>query len=626
MPPQLWCEVLRHLGANDAACLAAAAPALCDLVRSSLPQMDWGDWLAAAAADARPEPCRWVAEHAPVPPDPWRAFLNAFARCQLAMCEYLLAHYRLAVADCPNLVECLKRAARGGHLRACEWLVAQPHAVVDLIKRNDKALLQRAAKSGNIHLCQWMVAATQPSRDTAAHALAHAAHHGHLEVCQWFRRHFELTGEQVQLGGALQAAAGGGHLHVCRWLVDGVGLCIDALNATVGLAVQRAGEAGHLHVCRWLTSGCTHAANNLVMFYNILPMFRHAADKGLLDVCQWVEQRFPIEWYLMYHMVLGSPPVCIARNADLCRWLVQHFGLDATCVGRRSDLLFSCACEHGHLALCQWLAERFKLTVCTANAFGCAARGGHLRVCQFLKRHFRLTQGTLVYLCSRKDVFQCVLEDVAQDGQLRVCRWMVAAGLVVLDAHGHGRALRAAARGGHLAVCRWLASVAHAPCLRTDLEAALCSGARKGDLATCQWIYSQFPPTPTIFLDQALVAAMANAAELGNLAVCEWLASLLSGACDVGVGVLRAAVSGGDVSVCRFVADVVPLLDAKMAVPLLRVGAEKGHLAVCQWLAARYGLGPHNVRQHTICTWRLEGTVERVLQWLRDHFRPQQDE
>lgn len=421
LPPQLWCAVLRHLGSNDAACLAAAADPLSDLVCHALARrLGLGDWLLEAAEDARPEACRWLADHAPLPlPDPGQAFAAAATRGRLAVCQFLAAHSGLDTAHLPEWVE---GAARGGHTRACQWLVGSLSDTdrEQLLQAHGASFLCAAAQGGAAAACMWLVGAAPLTRQDGAHALPCAIRGGHLDVCVSLKDHFQLTPADMTLvsdwvgyGKALRKAAAGGHLHVWRWLEEHMGLRLEDSHPLVCARVVRAaGEHGHLDMVRHLVEG--PEGELLIQWELLWPMMHAAAANGRFDVCRWA----------------------LERHVDPQKSLAEY-----------RQLLFEGACRHGSAAECEWLARHLQVTSCRPQALRAAAAEGHLEVCQSLASHFRLQPGA----------FGDALFDAAGRGHLRVCRWLVLSGLVVLDKWTWRRALWAAIGGGHLAVFRLVA-------------------------------------------------------------------------------------------------------------------------------------------------------------------------
>jgi hypothetical protein len=217
---------------------------------------------------------------------------------------------------------------------------------------------------------------------------------------------------------------------------------------------------------------------------------------------------------------------CMGGHLDVCRWLTETFRLTAEDARANDNYAFRRAAEIGHLAVCQWLAERFHLTAEDARdkdnyAFRRAAQFGHLELCLWLVKTFHLTAQ------DARANDNWAFGTAAGNGHLDVCQWLVETfHLTEEDARANdNRALRSAAAFGHLAVCQWLTKTFHltAEDARAIDNGALQGAAASGRLAVCQWLVETFHLTE----EDARAndnAAFYWAVQNGHLPVCQWIA------------------------------------------------------------------------------------------------------
>ena len=120
-------------------------------------------------------------------------------------------------------------------------------------------------------------------------------------------------------------------------------------------------------------------------------------------------------------------------------------------------IYFSRCCEHGHLAVAQWLVERFELTAEDVKSkdnwvlrMSCSC--GHLEVAQWLAVHFNLTAR------DARSYNNHALHMSCSHGHLEVAQWLTKTfGLTAEDARSNRNyALWKSCEHGHIAVVQWL--------------------------------------------------------------------------------------------------------------------------------------------------------------------------
>jgi hypothetical protein len=304
-----------------------------------------------------------------------------------------------------------------------------------LVALAKRVTLRSAASNGHLAVCQWLTEEFGITRGEARawdnSALRFAAIHGHLGVCQWLTEKFGLTADDVRAtynqvfhnqnmccvngrrtwrtANILRAACGSGQVAVCQWLTERFGLTVDDVRANDNDALRFAVINGHLEVCQWLTEKFGLTADDVRgtnAKYPAIHVLSRADDMPM--------------WSTAHALCTAA----ITGHLAVCQWLTEKFGLTAADARANSNLAFRWAAEEGRLEVCQWLTETFHLTAADAcangnDAFRRAAGEGHLEVCQWLTEKFGLTaadaraNGNLAFRWA------------AGEGHLAVCQWMV---------------------------------------------------------------------------------------------------------------------------------------------------------------------------------------------------------
>jgi hypothetical protein len=172
---------------------------------------------------------------------------------------------------------------------------------------------------------------------------------------------------------------------------------------------------------------------------------------------------------------------CSHGHLEVAKWLVDNHGLVAANAraraketGRRAiasraprlsaaaqyigNTALSGACHNGHLAVAQWLVERFDLSAEDARAHGnealrYACLAGNLNVAQWLAERFHLTAHDV------RTHNNFALRTACHSGRLELAQWLAKRfELNVDDARANNNeALRWTCDGGHSDVAQWLA-------------------------------------------------------------------------------------------------------------------------------------------------------------------------
>ena len=169
------------------------------------------------------------------------------------------------VADAdPHGSGALHWAAGGGHLEACEWLVAERRVPVNATRRKDgRAPLHWAARNGRLAACAWLV-----SRGADANAATYdgdtpfnlAVWQGRDDVARYLvglgdvdptRRN--RWGCNALLWACTRTRDAGGILGTVTWLVDTLGVPADVVNVNGHGAIHKCAIYGHGEVIDWLT-------------------------------------------------------------------------------------------------------------------------------------------------------------------------------------------------------------------------------------------------------------------------------------------------------------------------------------------------------------------------------------
>ena len=173
--------------------------------------------------------------------------------------------YEIHVADAdPHGSGALHWAAGGGHLEACEWLVAERRVPVNATRRKDgRAPLHWAARNGRLAACAWLV-----SRGADANAATYdgdtpfnlAVWQGRDDVARYLvglgdvdptRRN--RWGCNALLWACTRTRDAGGILGTVTWLVDTLGVPADVVNVNGHGAIHKCAIYGHGEVIDWLT-------------------------------------------------------------------------------------------------------------------------------------------------------------------------------------------------------------------------------------------------------------------------------------------------------------------------------------------------------------------------------------
>jgi len=185
-------------------------------------------------------------------------------------------------------------------------------------------------------------------------------------------------------------------------------------------------------------------------------ILRHLDWKEAVRLSASCSQLWPhVEWLV----TLAQPNQKAALNKEtpdrLRIPLLTGLTLEQVRVNHNHTLRW--ACKNGHLAVAQWLAERFGLTADDARendnwALLEACHQGHLAVAQWLAEQFQLTAD------DARGRNNEVLRWACNYGHLAVAQWLADRfGLTAADARAvDNSALRGACENGHLAVAQWL--------------------------------------------------------------------------------------------------------------------------------------------------------------------------
>lgn len=269
------------------------------------------------------------------------------------------------------------------------------------------ALLCEACAAGPAEAIRWVLATPRfrgrDLADAGVQALAaatvrYSCSTGALATAQGLAEHFGLRG----------------------------GLCESDRGATID-AIACACGRGEFAAAQWLAgkSGLTgpdHEVSLADCRKPFITLARAACRAGAPDLALAVLQQAP----------------CVYPD-DLKAW---------------NNYLLRCACEHGHLALAQWLDAAAGLTPADVCARGCpalelACRNGHLDVAQWLTARFSLTAadaGMAEFQTPRRGTGASVLEAALQSrtrADEAVARWLVqefrpcGASLLFMAYHSH---------------------------------------------------------------------------------------------------------------------------------------------------------------------------------------------
>jgi len=284
-----------------------------------------------------------------------------------------------------------------------------------------------------------------------------------------------------------------------------------------------------------------------------------AATGGHLHVCMWLAKEFGIQFrsYRSGANVLSrdtwSALFGAARGGHLpvLKWLMDccHFKVKDANEEPDAGFCLTHAAKNGHLKMCQYLVERFQLTLNQATecdgklemksvtnstfhnhlqievrtAFRKSASGGHLETCRWLAKHFFLIKKDA---CSKDARCRTALGLSISHGHLEVARWLVDHFKLSVEnvRRHHNCAFAMAARHGHLKVCKWLVKTF---CLTLDdlgTSHALSQAAGKGHLNVCKWLAKYFELTrPVPRMTFQIANALHTSNHLGHNAVHQWL-------------------------------------------------------------------------------------------------------
>lgn len=145
-----------------------------------------------------------------------------------------------------------------------------------------------------------------------------------------------------------------------------------------------------------------HSLQLALMEENMAMVPHYAAREGQAGLLQWLHDTLILEntrtksvkgraLDLLYQACQQSSPEC-------AQWITTTFpGVD---VRAAENYAFQIACEHGGLAMAQWLYETFHLTrqdacACKNYAFRWACKNGKLDVAQWLYETFQLTSADM---------------------------------------------------------------------------------------------------------------------------------------------------------------------------------------------------------------------------------------
>lgn len=383
-------------------------------------------------------------------------------------------------------------------------------------------------------------------------------------------------------------AASRGNDAACRWLVERLQPVRDhgfAFNV-----VLRAAHHGHPALAAWLGRQFPPQ----VTYKQRRHALKVVAAGGSVEVCQFIAAHLgDAEWR---DVEAAWALVAAAQHGHLavCTWLADRFHVD--CAGEYIQKALQAAAKGGHTAVCAWLVDRFDMTAARAagdidRALEDAVLGGHLGVSQLLVARFGLTPQLPPHIpVPYRDVRMCewllavaepplpirsALCRAVQAGNVVACH-LVASRCRFPDADAAEWVCRDAWNAlwhfeppwRHSAVCRWL--VEHFRWTaqhRPRLPEGTFLGALRADLATCRWLVDHFQLAPHASW-RTKVVALRHAAKMGDVEKCRWLVALW----DLTVADVRFD-------------NTAPFHDA----------AKKGHLPVCRWLVDTFGLTADDV-------------------------------
>ncbi|KAE9093729.1 hypothetical protein PF007_g18019 [Phytophthora fragariae] len=293
---------------------------------------------------------------------------------------------------------------------------------------------------GDILIAEWLVEQGAEWRQVSDVIDGYVANQGRLDVLQWLYARGQIEKDLL----LMLSAANGGHFHVARWVIEVIephdgGTRIDTFPAVV-FAIHTAASHGHLEIAKFLRE-CTkevdaselEGLDGVVVIGSIEfvsgKTMREAAEKGCLDVVQWLYHEYGHDVDLFVNND-GTPTNAIdgaAGNGHL--EVVQYlhgFPNSSDLASRKrkrgdesairsvptcTEAAMNAAASHGHLAVVQWLHEN-RTEGCSTVAMDDAAASGHLRVLQWLHEH--RTEG-----CTT-----AAMKNAARYGHLEVVRWL----------------------------------------------------------------------------------------------------------------------------------------------------------------------------------------------------------
>jgi hypothetical protein len=303
----------------------------------------------------------------------------------------LMAHLVERFGCCVDALV-VKKAVKGGHLEALQWLYDQ--AITGLTSDDDVEIVKK-----HVLIDYYMILASRI---------------GHLEMLQWLQN----AAGGVLADWVLHEAARNGHVHVVEWVVLNAGASVaDLANLDV---IHAAAVVDNIDVAKFVLSRGLLPLSSSVM--------DATAGYGQLELLQWMYENGGE----------GCTDSAIDQTAsnghlDTVQYLHSK-GLNA------STKAMDGAARNGHFEVVKFLDEN-RFEGCTLEAFSSAVRKNRLDVAQYLFEH------------RRADCTSVSIDRVARKGGIEMLKWLQNN---CPDAHGSTDAMDDAAANGKLEVVRFL--------------------------------------------------------------------------------------------------------------------------------------------------------------------------
>ena len=211
-------------------------------------------------------------------------------------------------------------AARYGHLRLAQWLVAQGDE--NIPDDNDNDALSLAVQGGHSAIFRWLVRSASLSDRVANDLLLRALQFGHRSLAVWLclkvcRR---IHGVDDDNHNALMLAAKNGFLWLTQWLSEQTD-DINQTNSTGHTALMLAVVNGHLPVVQWLyLEKNAHLQQKNIYNADALHL---AVSSGQTETANWlIDQDMVLDPDYFRLFALRLP--CNSDNTRFLQWLLRR--------------------------------------------------------------------------------------------------------------------------------------------------------------------------------------------------------------------------------------------------------------------------------------------------------------